>query len=90
MAEELHKRDSLVLVGAGHRGKDPIIVERNGHPFRGFLEGRTQNGKYLLVLHLSSLELYPTAWETTYDHRREHSMASTGYRQDIPARIHQG
>jgi hypothetical protein len=57
MAEELHKADSLVLVGAGPSGRDPIILERNGLPYRGFLEGRVCDGRYLLVLHLTNLEL---------------------------------
>jgi hypothetical protein len=57
MAEELHKADSLVLVGAGPSGRDPIILERNGLPYRGFLEGRVRGDRYLLVLHLTSLEL---------------------------------
>ena len=57
MAEELHKADSLVLVGAGPSGRDPIILERNGLPYRGFLEGRVRDDRYLLVLHLTHLEL---------------------------------
>ena len=57
MAEELHRADSLVLVGAGSGGRDPIILERNGLPYRGFLEGRVRDDRYLLVLHLTNLEL---------------------------------
>ena len=57
MAEELHKADSLVLVGAGPGGRDPIILERNGLPYRGFLKGRVREDHYLLVLHLTNLEL---------------------------------
>ncbi len=30
--------DSLVLLGAGAQGKEPLILERNGLPYRGFLE----------------------------------------------------
>ena len=57
MAKELDEADSLVLVGAGAGGSDPIILERNGLPYRGFVEGRVSGGRYLLVLHLTSLEL---------------------------------
>ena len=57
MARELEGSDSLVLVGAGPQGKDPILIERNGLPYRGFLEGRVQGDRYVLVLHLSHLEL---------------------------------
>ncbi len=44
-------------VGAGPGGRDPIILERNGLPYRGFLEGRVRGDHYLLVLHLTHLEL---------------------------------
>jgi hypothetical protein len=57
MARELDQADSLVLLGAGPQGKEPIILERNGLPYRGFLEGSVDGDKYLLVLHLSHLEL---------------------------------
>lgn len=57
MARELDQAGSLVLVGAGPGGRDPIILERNGIPHRGFLEGRVDGDRYLLVLHLTNLEL---------------------------------
>ena len=57
MAAELDRADGLMLVGAGTRGADPIILERNGLPYRGFLEGRVDGDRYLLVLHLTHLEL---------------------------------
>ena len=57
MALELDRAESLVLVGAGPGGRDPIVLERNGVPHRGFLEGRVDDDRYLLVLHLTNLEL---------------------------------
>ena len=57
MAFLLEKKDALVSIGAGPKGRDPLVFERNGTPHRAFLEGRTNRGKYLLVLHLSDLEL---------------------------------
>jgi hypothetical protein len=57
MAEELGGADALMLVGAGPQGRAPIILERNGLPYRGFLEGRVAGDCYLLVLHLTHLEL---------------------------------
>ena len=57
MAETLEKKDSLVSIGAGPKGRDPLVFERNGTPHRAFLEGRTQGDKYRLVLHLSDMEL---------------------------------
>jgi hypothetical protein len=59
IARELDEADSLVLIGAGNNGNDPLLLERNGLPYRGFLEGRIQENKYLLILHLSHLELLP-------------------------------
>ncbi len=57
LAKLLEDRDSVVLVGAGARGQKPLIFQRNGAPYRGFLEGRTDGDGYLLVLHLSHMEL---------------------------------
>lgn len=57
MATELADTDALARIGAGPSGKDPLILERNGLPYRGFLEGRVAGETYLLVLHLTHLEL---------------------------------
>jgi hypothetical protein len=57
IASELDNSASLVVIGAGQQGKDPLILERNGLPYRGFLEGRVDGEKYLLILHLTNLEL---------------------------------
>jgi len=57
MAKELANEDMLVLVGGGPQGKDPLIMQTNGTPYRGFLEGRVEGEKYKLLLHLSNMEL---------------------------------
>ena len=57
MAEELDRTRSLVLIGAGQRGSAPLVLERNGTSYRGFLEGRIDEDKYLLILHLTNIEL---------------------------------
>ncbi len=57
MAAELEKKHSLMLVGAGPKANQPLILRRGGSPYRGFLEGRTRGDKYCLLLHLSNLEL---------------------------------
>ena len=57
MANELNSSGSLMLLGLGAQGKEPLILEQNGLPYRGFLEGRVKNEKYMLILHLSHLEL---------------------------------
>lgn len=59
MAQELHEKQSLVLVGGGQKGTDPILLSRGGQPYRGFLEGRIQNDRYILILHLTDIELKP-------------------------------
>ncbi|MGB1016178.1 MAG: hypothetical protein ACPG4T_18730 [Nannocystaceae bacterium] len=57
MAKELHEENKLVLIGAGAKGKAPLIFQDNGKPYRGFLEGRIDGERYKLLLHLSDMEL---------------------------------
>ena len=68
MAEELEKDKVVVLLGAGEDGKQPLILQLNGTPYRGFLEGRTKGKDYILLLHLSNMELKkPAASKETTD-----------------------
>lgn len=57
IAQTLEEEGKMLLVGAGPKGREPLIFQRNGSPYRGFLEGRTSEDGYLLLLHLSNLEL---------------------------------
>jgi len=57
MAKELHDAKSLMLLGAGKSGKEPLIFSRHATPHRGFLEGRVDGDRYVLMLHLSKMEL---------------------------------
>jgi hypothetical protein len=57
IARELEEKESLMLVGAGPKSNQPLIFQRGGTPYRGFLEGRTRGDHYLLVMHLSNMEL---------------------------------
>ena len=57
MAKELEASESLMLLGAGPKGNQPLVLTRGGQLYRGFLEGRTQGDKYCLILHLSNMEL---------------------------------
>lgn len=57
MARELEERESLMLLGAGPKSNQPLILRRGGSPYRGFLEGRTDGERYRLILHFSNLEL---------------------------------
>ncbi|MCB0919255.1 MAG: hypothetical protein KDC39_11895 [Actinobacteria bacterium] len=64
MAKELAEAGEMVLLGAGASGKEPLIMQVNGSPYRGFLEGRINDEQYLLLLHLSNMELkVPAAWQ---------------------------
>ena len=57
MAKELEDEESLMLLAGGAKGNQPLVFRRNGVPYRGFLEGRTDGKKYALILHLTNMEL---------------------------------
>ena len=57
MAKDLSERKSLMMLGAGEKGNEPLIFQNNGKPYRAFLEGRIKGDSYLLLLHLTNLEL---------------------------------
>ena len=57
MAKQLEQEEILMLLGAGPKSNQPLLLRRGSSPYRGFLEGRTQGDKYCLLLHLSNLEL---------------------------------
>jgi hypothetical protein len=57
MARELEQDQAMVLVGTGEKGAGPLVFQANGRGYRGFLEGRTDGKRYMLLLHLSDMEL---------------------------------
>lgn len=57
MAQDLADDQVMVLLGAGESGRDPLILQMNGSAYRGFLEGRIDGDSFLLLLHLSNMEL---------------------------------
>jgi hypothetical protein len=57
IAKMLHQKDSMLLMGGGPKGNQPLVFQRGGGSYRGFLEGRVEGDKYCLMLHLSNLEL---------------------------------
>ena len=57
MAEELDKKDSLLLVRGGEKGDEPVVMHRGGKPYNAFLEGRVTGDAYCLILQLSNMEL---------------------------------
>ena len=57
MAKELHEAKALMVLGAGPNGKAPLVFRRGSTPYRAFLEGRIEGESYVLLLHLSNLEM---------------------------------
>jgi hypothetical protein len=57
IAKELHEKDSVMLLAGGEGGKGPLVLQSNGSPYRGFLDGRIEGDTFLLLLHLSAMEL---------------------------------
>jgi hypothetical protein len=64
IAAYLDERKLMAQVGSGRprnnrgrRGVGPLILERNGPKYRGFLEGRIQGDAMRLVLYLAAFEL---------------------------------
>ena len=57
IASYLDERRAMAQVGSGRRGIGPLILERNGPKYRGFLDGRIQGDAMRLVLYFASFEL---------------------------------
>jgi len=57
MAKELNDKNAMMFVGGGEKGNEPLVITTGGTPYRGFLEGRILDDKYMLLLHLTNLEL---------------------------------
>ena len=49
--------DFIENLGGGKSGKEPLIFQTNGSPYRGFLDGRIKKNQYQLILRLSNMEL---------------------------------
>ena len=65
IAKELSEKNSVVLLSAGADGKSPLIFSTNSSPYRAFLEGRVKDQSFLLLLHLSNMELKRPASKST-------------------------
>jgi hypothetical protein len=57
IAKELHEKESLMMVGGGAKGNEPLVFQDGGKTYRAFLEGRVKGQAYVLLLHLTNLEL---------------------------------
>jgi hypothetical protein len=59
MAKQLADEDAMMMMGGGISGKEPLVMNDGGKPYRAFLEGRVKGDKYCLILHLTDQELKP-------------------------------
>jgi hypothetical protein len=57
MAKKLHDAKAMMLLGAGAKGVEPLVMANGGTPYRAFLEGRVEGDRYALILRLTNLEL---------------------------------
>jgi hypothetical protein len=57
MAKTLAAKDSMLLLRAGEKADEPIVMNRGGKPYNAFLEGRVKGDGYCLLLHMSNMEL---------------------------------
>jgi len=57
MAKELAQKDSMMMMAGGEKGNKPLVFNDGGKPYRAFLEGRVDESKYCLIMHLTDLEL---------------------------------
>ncbi len=78
MATELARANSLMLLGGGKSGKKPLVFRRGSVAYRGFLEGRVDGDKYILLLHLSNTELKVPAGKRTADPADDDELMESG------------
>ena len=56
-AKKLADKGEVQMLAAGPKGNKPLRFQRNGTPHFAFLEGRVDDGKYKLLMHLSNMPL---------------------------------
>lgn len=91
MASELALNNTLMMVGGGGKGRDPLIFRSGSIPYRGFLEGRVNGDKYVLLLHLSNMELKlpaqkPSAIATDEKGDTKQATGADSQSKDTPAK----
>lgn len=59
MAKQLDEKNALMMMAGGSSGKEPLVMNDGGKPYRAFMEGRIEGDKYCLILHLTNQELKP-------------------------------
>jgi hypothetical protein len=57
IAKELHEKDAIIMLAGGVKSNEPLVFQDGGKTYRAFLEGRIKDQSYILLVHLSNLEL---------------------------------
>lgn len=57
MAKELDDKKIMMFAGSGESGTDPIVFSKGGKKYRGFLSGSAGPNSYILLLHLTEIDL---------------------------------
>lgn len=57
IAKDLQEKDAMIMLGGGVKGNEPLVFQDGGKTYRAFLEGRVKDKSYILLIHLSNLEL---------------------------------
>lgn len=57
ISKKLSDTKSMMLLGGGAKGNEPVVLNNGGTPYRAFLEGRVEGDSYALILRLTNLEL---------------------------------
>ncbi len=87
MAKELAETDSLMLMGGGKKGKEPLVFRRGSTPYRGFLEGRIDGKRYILLLHLSNAELKLPAETSAEDKKPAKKTEKKEIKKNKPKKV---
>ena len=47
----------MIMLAGGAKGNEPLVFQDGGKTYRAFLEGRVKDKSYILLIHLSNLEV---------------------------------
>ncbi len=57
IAKVLQEKESIMMLAGGAKDNEPLVFQDGGKMYRAFLEGRVKDKSYILLIHLSNLEL---------------------------------